>query len=89
MSIVRKEKKLSRLHKLAVAAALLTVGAMASGCSHPAAAPAVPPTPSAAASGAAPGATAPSATVASPMSVGDQQEMQQKQNENKGTMPPP
>ena len=92
MSIVREEKKLNRLHKVAAAAALLIVGAITSGCSHPVATPpAVPPAPSAAAPGVAPapGAMAPSTAVASPMSPGDQQEMKQKQDENKGQAAPP
>ena len=89
MSIVRDEKISGRFLRAAAVAAFLVGGAMTSGCSHPAAPPAAPPAPTAAtpAPAAAPGA--PGAPAPSPMSAGDQQEMQQKQDENKGITAPP
>lgn len=89
MSIAHDEKTTGRLRKAAAVAALLVAGAMIAGCSHTAPAPtvAVPPAPTAAATAGVP--APPGATTVSPMSAGDQQEMQQKQDENKGITAPP
>jgi len=82
MMIARDEIISSRLHKVAAVALLLTTGALASGCSHPAA----PPT--AAVPVAAPTETpAPDTTGASKMSPEDQATNAQAQHKGQGAPP--
>ena len=89
MSIAHDKKMMGRLQKAAAVAALLVAGAMTAGCSHTAPAPTVVAPPMATAPAPTGAPTPPGATTVSPMSAGDQQEMQKKEDENKGITAPP
>jgi len=86
--LVRDEKILTRLRKVAAVAVLLTLGAVVSGCSHPAAAPSrVVPSAGAPAAPTDAATPAPGTPGASRMSPEDQAMNAQTQHKGQGAPP--